>query len=108
MHHNCLCLCKARTAQQNSRLPVPNAKLDQYQAHIPDSLKNIPKALPSSTPGGDVAKSLITPSWGINALSSSPNETPNGSPSNQYIGGTPIIQPSIMGSHNPAPKRNTT
>ncbi|KAJ9068091.1 hypothetical protein DSO57_1032151 [Entomophthora muscae] len=73
MHHDCLCLCKAKTAQRNSRLPVPNAKLDQYQACIPNSLKKIPKAPPSSTPGGDVATSLITPSWGINTPSSSPN-----------------------------------
>ncbi|KAJ9059996.1 hypothetical protein DSO57_1035592 [Entomophthora muscae] len=59
MHFDCLRLCKARTAQQNSRLPVPNAKLDQYQAHIPDTLKKIPKALPSSTPGVDVAGTSI-------------------------------------------------
>ncbi|KAJ9070381.1 hypothetical protein DSO57_1008678 [Entomophthora muscae] len=93
MHHDCICLCKARTAQCNSLLPVPNTKLDQYQACIPNTLKKIPKVLPSSTPGRDVATFKITLSWGINSLSNSPND----SPTNHYVGGITIIWPSFTG-----------
>ncbi|KAJ9066732.1 hypothetical protein DSO57_1006659 [Entomophthora muscae] len=35
MHNDCFHLCKARTAQHNSRIPVCNNKLEQYQALVP-------------------------------------------------------------------------
>ncbi|KAJ9066377.1 hypothetical protein DSO57_1010119 [Entomophthora muscae] len=61
------------TAQRNSQSPVPNAKLDQYPARIPDTLKEIPNAPPFSTPGEDIATYLTTLSLRRNSPSDSPS-----------------------------------